>query len=360
MRSNSPSSRIEPDAGERVDWFLEEVTAVEDGAIVAFHYLFARYAAWRGRYGLLKSALGEVEFAAAIESCSVRTDYERKLFFDIRTRASLSESFATSPLEPSEPPAAAAEVVDADEAGLIATKLVKLYRDGAIAGPGDPNAVRHAVRIRDERRGIVESHTDIAGSDAPVPSPAAPSAAVSFSENKQLFGFDETERIVAVEFSASEDLVEVFMREPDGSTTVRREKFSPFLWALPAGTPPDAERLLQVRRFPDWQRYKRARNRLENEGTTFFTLRDPVQQYLTSSGRTLFKGMRFEDLRRLQIDIETGCAEGFEFSNAERDPVLAIALSDSTDWEQIIVVEPDSTESERAGTRGDDRDHPGA
>ena len=79
----------------------------------------------------------------------------------------------------------------------------------------------------------------------------------------------------------------------------------------------------------------------------FFASNDPVQQYLTARGRTLFKGMRFEDLRRLQIGIETTVSDGFEFSSPERDAIAAVALSDSTGWEEILVVEPNSIESER-------------
>ena len=31
----------------------------------------------------------------------------------------------------------------------------------------------------------------------------------------------------------------------------------------------------------------------------------PVKQYLVASGNSLFRGMRFEELRRLQLDLET-------------------------------------------------------
>ena len=89
------------------------------------------------------------------------------------------------------------------------------------------------------------------------------------------------------------------------------------------------------------------RSRLLKERAPFFASNDPVQHYLTARGRTLFKGMRFEDLRRLQIGIATTVSDGFEFSNPERDPIAAVALSDSTGWEEVLVVEPDSIESER-------------
>jgi len=54
--------------------------------------------------------------------------------------------------------------------------------------------------------------------------------------------------------------------------------------------------------------------------------------------RTLFKEMSFNDLYRLQLDIETYCAEGYEFSNPyrEEDRITVISLSDSTGWEYSI------------------------
>jgi DNA polymerase, archaea type len=170
---------------------------------------------------------------------------------------------------------------------------------------------------------------------------------VIFSENKQLFGFDGMERIVAVEFSPPNQ-IEIFLRGPDDSTSVRKEEFSPFLWTSSAGTRLDGALTLdQLMTFPDWRSYLDARARLSKEGTPFFASNDPVQQYLTFAGRTLFKGMLIEDLRRMQIAVEAGVSEGFEFSSPERDAVIAVALSDSTGWEEILVVEHGSLESER-------------
>jgi len=69
----------------------------------------------------------------------------------------------------------------------------------------------------------------------------------------------------------------------------------------------------------------------------FLLLRpDPTTQYLMQTGRTLFKGMKFEDLYRLQLDIET--YSRLRFSKAERleDRIIVIALADSTGWEYAI------------------------
>ena len=66
---------------------------------------------------------------------------------------------------------------------------------------------------------------------------------------------------------------------------------------------------------------------------------NPVEQYLLETGRTCFKGMQFSALRRLQLDIETDRTSGYSFSHPDRDPILAIALSDSSGWEEVIVVD---------------------
>lgn len=65
---------------------------------------------------------------------------------------------------------------------------------------------------------------------------------------------------------------------------------------------------------------------------------DPVTQYLLQSGRTLFKGMRFEDIHRLQLDIETYTSPLSRFSNAARpeDRIIIVALSDNNGWEHIL------------------------
>jgi DNA polymerase elongation subunit (family B) len=65
---------------------------------------------------------------------------------------------------------------------------------------------------------------------------------------------------------------------------------------------------------------------------------DAVSQFLMQTGRTLFKGMEFEHLHRLQLDIETYTAHGHRFSNANRpeDRIIVISLSDNRGWEHAI------------------------
>lgn len=65
---------------------------------------------------------------------------------------------------------------------------------------------------------------------------------------------------------------------------------------------------------------------------------DPVSQFLLQTGRTLFKGIEFEDLRRLQVGIRTLSASPRRPGNPQRreDRIVFIALSDARGWEQLL------------------------
>ncbi len=107
--------------------------------------------------------------------------------------------------------------------------------------------------------------------------------------------------------------------------------------------------------FTNWQDCLSARKWLAGStgfsssapGAPYLWISDPVQLYLMDTGLTLFGGMDFGDVRRLQIDIECATAEGFEFCNADRDEdqIIAIGLADSSGWRQALsVVEMDEAE----------------
>ncbi|MBA4311690.1 MAG: hypothetical protein C0417_03565 [Chlorobiaceae bacterium] len=65
---------------------------------------------------------------------------------------------------------------------------------------------------------------------------------------------------------------------------------------------------------------------------------DPVAQFLKQTGRTLFKGMRFSDLHRLQLDIQTNIKHGNKTGNPMRleDRILVIALKDNRGFEKFL------------------------
>ena len=133
---------------------------------------------------------------------------------------------------------------------------------------------------------------------------------MAFEENTLLFGSDPTPRIVAIELGDT-GTVKVYRREKDGSTTADIEPFHPFVWCDSDVTDLniDAEKLAGDLRYGwrvsvnSWKELIALRNGLKSAGRSFFALSDPVQHYLTATGRTLFKGLPFEELRRLQLEV---------------------------------------------------------
>ncbi|HBA85850.1 MAG TPA: DNA polymerase II [Verrucomicrobia bacterium] len=181
------------------------------------------------------------------------------------------------------------------------------------------------------------------------------------NESKQLiFGRNEEPGLVALESLAGDegrDEMLLFIRQ-DGKTLQQREPFKPFFWlnnpALMTDSPIQAEIVsLQGKNsyawlcsFDSWKALDKCMAWLKKSkgirpgdpSSPVFLLNDPIQQHLMWTGRTLFKGMVFADLRRLQVDIETYTTPPFEFSNPERegDRIIAIALADQTGWTEVI------------------------
>lgn len=100
------------------------------------------------------------------------------------------------------------------------------------------------------------------------------------------------------------------------------------------GTMWEAVRFILDRRGRLYNQRKESYTELED----ILLYADPVTQYLMQSGRTLFKGMKFEDIYRMQLDIETYAGGMHRFSNANRssDRIILIALADNRGWQEII------------------------
>ena len=168
--------------------------------------------------------------------------------------------------------------------------------------------------------------------------------------NTALFGADAGCGLVAVE-PRGDAGIEAFFRDGEA---VRSERFPlrPVLWSAQGG--PGAERLKGglgldwLVRCGGWGELLALQRTLKSAGSTHFTWSDPATHFLAVTGRTLFKGMGFDDIRRLQIDIETDTADGHGFSNAARDQIAAIALSDNTGWEEFLLAKPDDADSEKS------------
>src|SRR6266852_4295934 len=159
---------------------------------------------------------------------------------------------------------------------------------------------------------------------------------MEFEKNTLLFGADPTPRIVAVELGET-GTVRVHRREPDGSTVTDVEPFHPFVWAdsdvVDRGI--ETEKLGGNLNYgwlitvDSWKELIALRNGLKKAGRDFFAFTDPVQHYLTATGRTLFKDLALEELKRMQLEV---------LANDEH--IMSIALSDNVGWEELIVVDP--------------------
>ena len=184
---------------------------------------------------------------------------------------------------------------------------------------------------------------------------------MAFEENKLLFGSGPTPRIVAIELGDT-GTVKVYRREKDGSTIADIEPFHPFVWCDSDVTDLnlEAEKLEGDLRYGwrisvnSWKELIALRNGLKSAGRSFFALSDPVQHYLTHTGRTLFKGLAFEELRRLQLEVLSFVGGETDIPDASQpaDHIMSIALSDNSGWEEVIVVDQaKAEESERTALK---------
>ena len=181
---------------------------------------------------------------------------------------------------------------------------------------------------------------------------------MAFEDNQLLFGADPTPRIVAIELGET-GTVKVYRREKDESTVCEIEEFHPFVWT--DGDVADlgltnAAKLSGDLKYnwlvttDSWKELIALRNGLKKSGRHFFALSDPVQHYLTHTGRTLFKQLAFEELKRMQIEVLS--FSGGDLDAGADDHLTSIAVSDNTGWEELIEVNPSAIdESEHAAIK---------
>ena len=182
---------------------------------------------------------------------------------------------------------------------------------------------------------------------------------VSPSEREiALYGKDSTPRIVGVhpllDRQAERPTMRLYFRSADGTVKEEDVPFYPFFFLSDAGLLKGFTRSrykCQELNGPGFYRYAVAfsswpaywdairhieRSAGEDARKPLYLINSPAQQYLVQSGRTLFKGMAFDDIHRMQIDIETYTEH--EFPNARRpdDRIVLIALHDNRGWNALI------------------------
>jgi DNA polymerase elongation subunit (family B) len=183
-------------------------------------------------------------------------------------------------------------------------------------------------------------------------------------DDEILFGWDPTPGIVSV--WADADGEALVWRRVDGALCLERERFRPWLLAaslddvrhlgdalLPADAPPDGRAQVRYQELEGEEgsyrylltgRGGRALVRAVLAGATARLGRaprglaevggyhrvGPVEQYLMATGRAYFRGLRYDELHRMQIDLETTALEprsGRIFMAAVRDTRgLAVTL----------------------------------
>lgn len=202
-----------------------------------------------------------------------------------------------------------------------------------------------------------------------MPSVSKNTAAFSHEDtDRALFGHDAAPRILDVQplLGGDEAAVRRYLRSADGaSVTTDVQPFYPFFFlsdlGLLGGFPRQRylhqklgganayQHLIVVK---SWGAYWEAIRHIERNSESrerrpreLYLVGSPVQQYLTQTGQTCFKGMAFDDLHRLQLDIETYTTEGFP--NAERpgDEVIIVALSDNRGWSHLVHARDQSEEA---------------
>ncbi len=154
---------------------------------------------------------------------------------------------------------------------------------------------------------------------------------MALEENPTLFGHDPEAGLVAVEPSGP-DSVDLLTRAEDGRLLRRSAPLRPLAWCAGSVQADDVEwRTLKgglalgvLAECTDWPAFQNLRTRLKAEGMPHHAPTDPVHQYLLASGKTLFKGLPYEDLRRLQIWLP------------EAAPITHIELADNHGFHTVL------------------------
>ncbi len=160
----------------------------------------------------------------------------------------------------------------------------------------------------------------------------------------------ELKRVVAVETNDNETIL--FFRDKAGNCESKIQTFNPFLLLTKPELLSDFDKEFELVKlkgnapiacranFKNLEDYLEAVNLLKkkSQGMSYRLISDFIQQAMMAQKIRLFRDMHFNELRRMQFDIETLTSDGFEFPNASRreDKIIIITMSDNTGWEKVI------------------------
>lgn len=176
-----------------------------------------------------------------------------------------------------------------------------------------------------------------------VSAPAAARTSDARHLEAALYGADPTARIVAIEVDTRDGSATVLTREKGGEGTASETvPFHPWVVLRERRDLPDVAEYRELAGaggymhytvFGTWRGYQEARRILNDERRDFLAYGSAVKQFLIGTGRTLFKGMAFPDIRRMQVDIETTALS----PAAEGAAIFLIAASDNRGREAVLV-----------------------
>src|SRR5215471_15957346 len=184
----------------------------------------------------------------------------------------------------------------------------------------------------------------------------------STADDTALFGHDPMPRLVAVhpvppEAEARQAMMRVYQRDATSSSVHTTDvPFYPFFFLtdrrLLQGFPRDKFRCKTLQGdnpyrylvvFTTWQTHWEAVSQIaratgvkDGDPDQVYLIPHSAQQYLMQTGRTLFKGMPFDDVHRLQLDIEVCTSGTFPHPQRPEDRIILIALCDNRGWHCVL------------------------
>ncbi len=151
-----------------------------------------------------------------------------------------------------------------------------------------------------------------------------------------LYGSNPLERVVAAEIADNQ--LRLWVRTPDDQLQIENIPFR--RWVL-TNTPKEFENsetlelegdgLRWLHTFPDHHAYRDAISHWKNDRRENLYYGSEIRMALIDTGVTLFKGMAFDEVHRMQVDIET---EGL---SADTEKILLIAVKDNRGYVNALM-----------------------
>jgi DNA polymerase, archaea type len=188
--------------------------------------------------------------------------------------------------------------------------------------------------------------------------------------NDLLFGKDKEDGIVGA-YQLSDSQIRIFSRI-DGTVRHHDEPFFPFFFlsesSLLDGFVPENKNNYWLKKlsgsnfyqylaiFRGWKNYRQAldfingrrssglssqpdQSALNDSNALLYNKGDAVTQYFLQSGKTFFKGLLFDDVYRMQLDIETYYRPEGKYESRPsigEDEIIIVSLCDNRGWECVI------------------------